>query len=95
VLDETVTAALSPAPAGLGMLDVIDLSIDAMQSLVTRYRLAAYPPDLLISVPRAACRTLDFHKANEMIDLGRQLAAEALERDQAFSRAHTDDGSPG
>jgi NTE family protein len=66
-------------PPGLRTLDVMELSLEALQNVVTRYRLAGYPPDLLISVPKSACRTLDFHKAGEMIALGRTLAAEALD----------------
>lgn len=65
-------------PRGLGVLDVMDLSLEALQSVVTRYRLASYPPDLLISVPKDACRTLDFHRGAEMIALGRSLTEEAL-----------------
>ena len=41
--------------------------------------MAAYPPDLLIEVPRTACRSLEFHRAAEVIDLGRELAAKALD----------------
>jgi NTE family protein len=66
-------------PQGLRKFDVMNLSIDAMQSVITRYRLAGYPPDVLITVPRDACRTLDFHKAGQMIELGRNLAFEALD----------------
>jgi NTE family protein len=67
-------------PDDLGMLDVVQLSLDAVQSVVARYRLASYPPDLLISIPKRACRTLDFHRGAEMIALGRRLTEEALER---------------
>lgn len=67
-------------PPGLRTLDVMELSLDTLQSVVTRYRLAGYPPDLLITIPKNACRTLDFHKAPEMIALGRKLAHEALDR---------------
>ena len=67
-------------PPGLRALDVMELSLDTLQSVVTRYRLAGYPPDLLITIPKNACRTLDFHKAPEMIVLGRKLAHEALDR---------------
>lgn len=66
-------------PAGLSKGDVIAQSLDAMQSVLTRYRLAGYPPDVLISVPRDACRTLDFHRAAEVIGLGRRLAEDALD----------------
>lgn len=77
--EETVEEVFGALPPGLRMLDVMDLSIDAMQSLVTRYRLAGYPPDLLITIPKDAARTLDFHRADEMITLGRKATLQALD----------------
>jgi NTE family protein len=59
--------------------DVVGLSMDAMQGLVARYRMAGLPPDVLVTVPVSAARTLDFHRATEMIDLGQRLTAEALD----------------
>lgn len=61
------------------MLEVVRLSSDAAQSALIRYGLAAYPPDVLVSVPIDACHTADFHKAEELIELGRTLAREAFE----------------
>ncbi len=81
VAEEEVFGVLPP---GLRTLDVMELSLDAVQSVVNRYRLAGYPPDLLISVPKDACRTLDFHRASEMITLGRHLAIKAL--DEGFAK---------
>ena len=66
-------------PHGLGKGDVIAQSIEAMQTVLSRYRLAGYPPDVLVSVPRDACRSLDFHRAAEMIELGRAATEDALE----------------
>lgn len=77
--EEVADEIFGALPPGLRTLDVMELSLDAMQSVVTRYRLAGYPPDLLITVPKNACRTLDFHKAGEMIALGHDLAAKALD----------------
>ena len=74
--EETVLEAL---PAGLRTLDVMELSFEAVRTAVLRHTLAAHPPDVLITVPRSSCRTLDFHRAEEMIGLGRRLAIEALE----------------
>ncbi len=59
--------------------EVVAQSFDAMQSLITRYRLAALPPDVLVTVPLSAARTLDFHRADELIELGRLLTADALD----------------
>ncbi len=67
-------------PVGLGKFDVMNLSLEAMQSVLTRYRFAGYPPDVLVSVPKDACRSLDFHRAADMIELGRTLTIEALDR---------------
>ena len=58
-------------------------SIDIAQAALARHQMAAYPPDILIEVPRTACRSLDFHRAAELIDLGHQLAARALDRVEA------------
>jgi NTE family protein len=67
-------------PSGLSKFDVMNLSLEAMQSVLTRYRLAGYPPDVVVAIPKDACRSLDFHRATDMIDLGRRLTAEALDR---------------
>ncbi|GAA3654786.1 patatin-like phospholipase family protein [Nocardioides ginsengisoli] len=78
----------APAEAPAGEVDVrpdvrtsevVSLSFDAMQSLITRYRLAALPPDVLVTVPLGAARTLDFHRAGELLELGRGLTAAALD----------------
>ncbi len=58
--------------------DVAYLAFDAMQSTIARQKLAAYPPDLVIEIPRNAARTFDIHRAAEMIDLGRDAAEAAL-----------------
>lgn len=72
-------AVFGALPPGLRTLDVMEMSIDVMQSVVTQYRLAGYPPDLLITVPKDACRTLDFHRAVDLIEIGRRLTEEALD----------------
>jgi NTE family protein len=80
-------ATLDTLPPGLTTLDVVDLSFDAMQDLLTRYRHATFPPDLLVTVPKNACRTLDFHKAAAMVELGRQRAEAALDTATGFPPA--------
>jgi len=54
-------------------------TIDIAQAALARHTLAAYPPDVLVEVPRSACRSLEFHRAAEVIDLARQLAATVLD----------------
>jgi NTE family protein len=62
----------------LGSFEVMYRAFDIAQSALTRHMLSAYPPDLLIEVPRSTCRSLDFHRAAEVIDVGRVLADQAL-----------------
>jgi len=63
----------------LGGFEVMNRTIDIAQAALARHTLAAHPPDLLIEVPRSACRGLEFHRAAEVIDTGRTLAARALD----------------
>ncbi|MGV8978558.1 MAG: patatin-like phospholipase family protein [Cellulomonas sp.] len=70
-------------PPGLRTVDVMNLSLEATQSILTRYRLSGNPPDVLVTVPSDACRTLDFHLADEMIQLGRDLTIDALDAHEA------------
>ena len=63
--------------------DVANQAFDAMQSTIARLKLAAYPPDETIEIPRNACGTLEFDRATEMIELGYRKASEQL---AAFKR---------
>jgi len=64
--------------AELGLGEIIVRSTETMQHTIARLKLAAYPPDLLIEIPRNACTFLEFHRAAELIALGRQEAERAL-----------------
>ena len=65
---------------GIGKFDVMNLTIETMQSALVQYKIAGYPPDLLVNVPKNACRSYDYHKAPELIQLGRERMAAALDR---------------
>ena len=69
----------TPIPK-LGGFAVMTRTIEIAQAALARHQMAAYPPDVLIEVPRTACRSLDFHRAPELIELGQKLAARALDR---------------
>jgi NTE family protein len=68
-----------PVVPRLGSFEVMNRTIDIAQSALARHTLAAYPPDVLIEVPRSTCRGLEFHRAVEVIDVGRALANQALD----------------
>lgn len=61
-------------------LDVIMSSIEVMQSSLAQYKVAGYPPDLLISIPSEVCQFHDFHRAAEVIDVGRDVAHVYLDK---------------
>ncbi len=54
-------------------------SIDIMQGAIARFKLAAYAPDKTIDIPRNACTFFEFHRAEEMADLGYERARKVLE----------------
>ena len=64
----------------LGLTDIMLGSFDTMQGAIARYRLAAYPPDVLIEIPNNICQTHEIYKARALVAAGRYWAAEALER---------------
>ncbi|MEM7194002.1 MAG: patatin-like phospholipase family protein [Pseudomonadota bacterium] len=56
------------------MSDVVYQSFDTMQSTLARQKLATYPPDALVDIPRNICNLMDFHRADELIDFGYEAA---------------------
>ena len=94
IAEEVTEAVFEALPAGLRILDVMELSLEAVRTAVMRHTLAGHPPDVLITVPRSSCRTLDFHKAEEMIGLGRRLAVEALDQEEDPSPTCAAGGRP-
>lgn len=65
-------------PASL--LDLINQSFEVMQTSLAQYKIAGYPPDVLINVPKRVCRFFEFYKAPELIALGREIASDTLDR---------------
>ncbi|MDD3602053.1 MAG: patatin-like phospholipase family protein [Sulfurovum sp.] len=63
----------------LTMFDILDKTFDTMQDGLTRYRLGGYPPDLLIEISKDVCSTYDFHKAQEVIEVGKLTARQQLD----------------
>ena len=60
--------------------DLLVKSIDIMQGAIARFKLAAYAPDKTIDIPRNACSFFEFHRAEEMADLGYERARKVLEK---------------
>lgn len=62
------------------LTEVIRYSFYMTQDRITELMLTLYPPDVYIEVGRDACAIFEFYKAREMMDLGRALCLNALEK---------------
>lgn len=63
-----------------GKLDMVMESFDITQAALAKYKVAGYPPDILIEVPKTVCSAYEFHRAKELIQLGQMLTDEALNK---------------
>lgn len=59
--------------------ELLTRSIDVMQGGIARLKLAAYAPDKVVEISRNACSFFEFHRADEMADLGYSKTVEALD----------------
>ncbi|MFQ3787721.1 patatin-like phospholipase family protein [Halomonas sp. A29] len=76
-----------------GRLDMILASFDITQASLAKYKIAGYPPDVLIEVPKTVCGAFEFHRAEALVRLGRHLTMEALDRYEG--RSQTGHGGAG
>ena len=60
------------------MLDVLASSINIMQVLITRSRLAGEPADVLITPRLADLGLMEFHRAGVAIEAGRRATEAAM-----------------
>ncbi|MCQ9373639.1 patatin-like phospholipase family protein [Methyloversatilis sp. XJ19-13] len=86
--------AVKVAESGLAMSDVLMRSLETMQAALTRRNLAVFWPDVVISVPKNTCRFHEFHLATPLIEYGRRLAGDALDRLEASTGARGGPPSP-
>ncbi|CAM4085962.1 patatin-like phospholipase family protein [Vreelandella rituensis] len=61
-------------------LAMIFESFDVTQAALAKYKIASYSPDMLIEIPKTVCGAYEFHRANELIRLGRHLTEQGLSR---------------
>ena len=75
------------------LVNILMRSLDTMQAAITRQHLAVFNPDHVFRVPRNLCMIHEFHRAGEVIETGRRIAIEALDRfdeQQANDRSRFD-----
>jgi NTE family protein len=86
VLDGFVDAIKPARSAGPGLFDVMATSVNIMQDRITRSRMVGDPPAIMISPKLGHFGLLDFHRADEAIEIGR-AAVEKVADELAELRA--------
>ncbi|MCK8071423.1 patatin-like phospholipase family protein [Vibrio sp. 1CM23M] len=77
-IDNLGSSVKSKMSFNFAAYDIANQAFDAMQSTIARQKLAAYPADITLELPRNACGTLEFDRSQEMIDRGYHLALAKL-----------------
>ncbi|NAZ46509.1 serine protease [Vibrio toranzoniae] len=77
-IDNLGSSVKSKMTFNFAFYDIANQAFDAMQSTIARQKLAAYPADITLEIPRNACGTLEFYRSQEMIDRGYHLAQAKL-----------------
>ncbi|MEZ8202685.1 serine protease [Vibrio sp. 10N.222.47.A9] len=77
-IDNLGSSVKSKMSFNFAAYDIANQAFDAMQSTIARQKLAAYPADITLEIPRNACSTLEFDRSQEMIDRGYHLAQAKL-----------------
>ncbi len=66
-----------PSP---GLVAMLMKSLETMESVITRQHLAVFRPDLVVDIPKDACMIHEFHRADELIELGYARTIKSLQR---------------
>jgi NTE family protein len=72
--------------SNLGKLEILYRVVEVMQSALSQYKIAGYPPDLLVRIPKSSGEMYEFHRTEELVVLGRNIAKQALD---AFEQGHS------
>lgn len=74
-----------------GNLDVFELvsrSLETMQNAIAAVKLATYTPDVIVNIPRDVSQAHEFHRAQELIEIGERIAEREL---SAYERRRAKD----
>ena len=71
-------AEVDELPEMRGRMDILFNSVEVMQASLAEYKIAGYPPDLIIRIPKDLCSFYEFHRATEVVEYGRLAARDKL-----------------
>ncbi|ACM93348.1 patatin [Nautilia profundicola AmH] len=67
--------------------DPTNMSIELMMQVIFRYRRAEYTPDIEIKFPKDTAKWYEFHRALELIEIGRQYTREVLKNEKLKAKS--------
>lgn len=73
-----------------GLMAVMMRALDTMEAAIARHHMAIFRSDIMVKVPKNTCFVHEFHRASEVIALGKKLAEEALASTDVERLRHTD-----
>lgn len=62
------------------LFNLVIQSMDTMRNTLTRFKLSANPPDIIIEIPRDLCSWFEFDRAEELIEFGYTRTYELLKK---------------
>ncbi|ETX11547.1 patatin [Marinomonas ushuaiensis DSM 15871] len=71
-----------------GRLQTINMMFETMQESLTQYKVAGYPPDLLISIPKDITGFYEFWRSKELIDFGYDVTQKAIDDLESPSKSY-------
>lgn len=84
--DETFKEKVENNSGNMGKLEILYQMFDVMQASLSQYKVAGYPPDLLVKIPKDSAEMYEFHRTEELVNMGRQIAKDAFD---AFEQGHS------
>lgn len=60
--------------------------LDLMQEKLTELTLRIHNPEILVSISRSSCRSFEFHRSEEMIELGRKAFLKSYQKQNSWNR---------
>ncbi|SMD42480.1 NTE family protein [Aquiflexum balticum DSM 16537] len=65
-------------PKGMGFIDLMNYSFDILQDKFSELVLEKHQVDIIVEISRTQAKTLEFHRASEMIEIGKQKTLKAI-----------------
>lgn len=74
----------SKGEKAMDTMEILTNSIEVMQSMITRFQLAANTPDILIRIPQNIATFYEFHHAEELIAFGYERTKDTFANRQSY-----------